>query len=254
MKLPQPPMPPTLETYTALQAAFDHFNAALFDNMLPQCLITLRSSKRTHGYMHQRRFVNLAGSQIDELGINPGFFAVQSTEEVMATLVHEMVHHWQNHFGSPSKSVPHNREWADKMESIGLIPSDTGLPGGRRTGRSMNDYISTGGVFLAACESLTTKGLHLPWLDRHLSVMPDRMSDTREQLLSSGVASVGGQAPLAKAASAGVNLDLAGPPLRLVRQRIRQICPECEVSAWTAPGVAITCGTCDEPMEEQSLC
>jgi len=244
-------MTPTIETYTVLQAAFDHFNAELFGEDLPQCIITLRSSTRSYGYMHQRRFVNVAGKQVDELGINPGFFALQSIEEVMATVVHEMVHHLQNHFGSPSKSMPHNREWADKMESIGLMPSDTGLPGGKRTGRSMNDYIKLEGAFVTACGSLTSKGIHLPWLDSHLSMTPDRMAKKRDQLVTSGVAFVGGEAPITKATSAGVKLELNVPTVRVVKARIRQICPQCQISAWTAPGVAITCGTCDEPMEAQ---
>lgn len=37
-------MTPTIETYTVLQAAFDHFNAELFEEDLPQCIITLRGA------------------------------------------------------------------------------------------------------------------------------------------------------------------------------------------------------------------
>ncbi len=77
---------PTLATYTALQDAFDHFNTALFAGKLPQCLITLRSSVRAYGYMHAGRFVSVAGQHVDELGINPGYFAVQSMEEVIYEL------------------------------------------------------------------------------------------------------------------------------------------------------------------------
>lgn len=243
-------MTPTIETYTVLQQAFDHFNVELFGEQLPQCLMTLRSSNRAHGYLHRRRFVNVAGKQVDELGINPGYFALQSIEEVMATVVHEMVHHWQNHFGSTSKSIPHNREWADKMESIGLMPSDTGLPGGKRTGRSMSDYIMLNGPFVSSCKSLGKKGVQLPWLDRHLPATPDRMAAKRDQLVQSGVAFVGEEAPITKAISEGIKLEVHLPSVRLAQQRVRQVCPKCQVRAWTAPGVAIACGTCDEAMEE----
>ena len=41
-------------------------------------------------------------------------------EESMGTLVHEMVHFWQQEFGTPSRRGYHNREWADKMEALGL--------------------------------------------------------------------------------------------------------------------------------------
>ncbi len=115
----------------------------------------------------------------------------------------------------------------------------------------MSDYIKMEGAFVSACESLANKGIHLPWLDSHLSVTPDRMADKRDQLVNSGVAFVGGEAPIAKAISAGIKLELTAPSQRVAKQRIRQICPQCQIRAWTEPGVAITCGACDEPMEEQ---
>jgi len=102
---------PTLETYTALQRAFDHFNAKLFDNTLPPCLITLRSGRQHRGYHHAERFVSLDGRVIHELGLNPGFFTLQPIEIVLSTLVHEMVHHWQACHGRPTPSSHHNREW-----------------------------------------------------------------------------------------------------------------------------------------------
>jgi predicted SprT family Zn-dependent metalloprotease len=72
----------------------------------------------------------------------------------MSTIVHEMVHHWQHHLGKPSRSTPHNTEWANKMEAIGLMPSSTGQPGGKRTGHRVADYILPGGAFIKACEGM----------------------------------------------------------------------------------------------------
>src|SRR5699024_9851145 len=43
-------MKPTSEAYDELQIAYDHFNEHLFNNALPQCLITLQREKRTYGY------------------------------------------------------------------------------------------------------------------------------------------------------------------------------------------------------------
>jgi predicted SprT family Zn-dependent metalloprotease len=60
--------------------------------------------------------------------MHPGFMGLRSVEEVLSTLVHEMVHHWQQHEGTPSKSKPHNREWGSKMRSVGMVASDTTLP------------------------------------------------------------------------------------------------------------------------------
>lgn len=127
---------PTLDFYAQLQRAFDHFNEQLFDGKLPPCLITLRSSYRHYGYHHADRFVNKQGQTLDELGLHPGFFTLRPVEEVLSYLVHEMVHHWQDRLGQPSKSNPHNKEWAQKMREVGLEPSSTGLPSGKDTGQS----------------------------------------------------------------------------------------------------------------------
>lgn len=119
-------MRPTDATYDELQKAFDHFNGALFSGRLPACLITLQREKRTMGYFSAQRFVHLGDAAItDEIAMNPVHFGIVPIAEVMQTLVHEMVHLWQFHFGSPGRVRYHNEEWAAKMESIGLMPSDT---------------------------------------------------------------------------------------------------------------------------------
>ena len=84
----------------------------------------------------------------------------------MQTLVHEMVHLWQAHFGKPGRGRYHNGQWADKMEAIGLMPSSTGKPGGQRTGDCMADYAIEGGRFLQACAALVTADFRISWYDR----------------------------------------------------------------------------------------
>ena len=129
---------PTKEVYDELQHAYDHFNRRLFGGELPTCVITLqRENPRTYGYFSSKRFGHVDGGTTDEIALNPTFFAVVPLVETMQTLVHEMCHLWQEHFGDPGRRKYHNGEWADKMESIGLIPSSTGQPGGKRTGERM---------------------------------------------------------------------------------------------------------------------
>lgn len=142
------PIKPTQQTYEELQVTYDHFNEALFDGSLPPCLITLQRKKKTYGYFSAERFVHANGTRTDEIAMNPAYFAVYPPEEIMQTLVHEMAHLWQYHFGKPGRRGYHNKEWADKMESIGLMPSSTGKPGGARTGDSMADYAIEGGQFM----------------------------------------------------------------------------------------------------------
>ncbi len=47
------------------------------------------------------------------------------------------------------------------MERVGLMPSDTGQPGGRKVGQSMTHYIITGGAFDRACDELNARNFQL---------------------------------------------------------------------------------------------
>ena len=164
---------PTTETYTELQTAYDFFNKHLFADELPACLITLQREKRTYGYFSRQRFVGRAnGQKVDEIAMNPSYFAIRTIAETLSTLVHEMVHLWQFHLGKPGRRSYHNKEWAVKMEEIGLCPSHTGRPGGRRTGEQMDHYIVEGGLFDVVCSRLLTQEFTLSWLDRY---PPERM-------------------------------------------------------------------------------
>jgi hypothetical protein len=52
----------------------------------------------------------------------------------------------------------HNKEWARKMELLGLVPSHAGLPEGKKTGRSVSHYIQPEGAYLKACRELLATG------------------------------------------------------------------------------------------------
>jgi predicted SprT family Zn-dependent metalloprotease len=125
-----------------------------------------RSSKRTLGYFGPQRFEKIGGGEqkTDVIAINPQYFKHSSIEKVLSTLVHEMVHQWHEHYGiSPPRSGYHKREWAKKMESIGLMPSQTGQPGGKKTGQSVSHYIIPCGAFEQACAGLLSGGFRLVW-------------------------------------------------------------------------------------------
>jgi predicted SprT family Zn-dependent metalloprotease len=157
---------PTEQVYTELQHAYNVFNAQLFDGQLPPCLITMQRKNRTYGYVSGERWNNLAGTVTDEIAMHPMHCATRSAEELLSTLAHEMVHLWQHHCGKPSRRAYHNREWAEKMEAIGLEPSDTGCPGGKRTGQHMSQYIRDGGPFHRTYTALLVQGCALSWRDR----------------------------------------------------------------------------------------
>lgn len=166
---------PTEEAYAELQRAYDYYNDHLFASQerLPPCMITYQREKRTMGYFSKGRFIRLDGTKTDEIAMNPDYFASIPLVEILQTLVHEMVHLWQEHFGKPSRSCYHNWEWARKMEALGLMPSSTGQPGGKKIGQSMNDYVIPGGRFDKATRRLLSTGFAISWMDRFpISVRP----------------------------------------------------------------------------------
>jgi len=161
---------PTQHIYSELQHAYDVLNVALFEAQLPPCLITLQRPRRSvrsslYGYFCGVRWQDQSGVLTAEIALDPRYFGTQSTEAVLSTLAHEMVHLWQHHDGHPSRTGYHNREFADKTESIGLCPSQTGQPGGERTGHRMDHYIVEGGPFAQACVTLLAEGFALSWRD-----------------------------------------------------------------------------------------
>ena len=46
--------------------------------------------------------------------------------EILAVLIHEMCHSWQNLYGNPSTSWFHNKEFKLKMSEIGIVTDNRG--------------------------------------------------------------------------------------------------------------------------------
>lgn len=184
---------PTLQTYEELDHAFDFFNKTLFDGRLPPCLITLQRQHDSLGYFSRDRFVSRDGSgeRTHEIALNPSYFAIRSITETLSVLVREMVSLDQTINGNPGRRRYHNKEWADMLELIGLMPSDTGLPGGKRTGEKVEHYIIEEGLFDIACRQLVDEAFTLSWVDR-FPPMPDATAvpddDEPEPMSASGSA------------------------------------------------------------------
>jgi hypothetical protein len=156
------------------QALYDFFNERLFDEKLP--FVIWNSSRKSHdvGFFGSDRWTNKKNNQImHEISINPVYNGLLSFERLCSTLVHEQTHLWQQAYGKPSRSGYHNKEWGDKMESIGLIPSDTGETGGKRTGQRMTHYIVDGGVFQKVFNALP-KEIALSWIEVVEDVQPNK--------------------------------------------------------------------------------
>jgi hypothetical protein len=159
------PASPTAEAYGELQTAYEFFNRELFGGELPSCLITLQRKGRFAGFYSHKQFRNQAEQHTDEIAINPRHLNAPF-EDVMSTLVHEMVHLWQCHFGKPSRHGYHNREWAERMRYLGLRPTHNGEPDGDMTGQRITNIIVAGERFAVACAKLKDTGLVVTWHDK----------------------------------------------------------------------------------------
>jgi predicted SprT family Zn-dependent metalloprotease len=205
--------PPTNETYPGLQRAFDWFNTQLFRGALPPVLITLQRKKGAGGYFSPERFAHTenGGKPVHEIALNPQHFRAQTTTDVLAILVHEMTHLWQQHHGTPPRRCYHNHEWASKMVAVGLHPSDTGNPGGKIVGQRMTHYIIPEGPFAKACARLLA------------TAPPALYADRAEE-------------PAAQKKRAS---------------KTKYTCPGCGLKAWAKPDAPLACAECTQLMEAE---
>lgn len=156
------PVAITPAEYSGLQEAYDHFNAVLFDGKLVDVFITYQRHAHSRGHFSADRFSGrTAIGGRHELALNPDHFIGRSDEEVTSTLVHEMVHCWQQQHGKPASRGYHNKEWAAKMKAVGLQPSNSGGVGGKETGQQMSHYVIPAGRFANAFATLAKTGWKL---------------------------------------------------------------------------------------------
>lgn len=216
------PSLPTAEAYGYWQAAFTFFNERLFQGALPNCLITLTRRPRAFGYFCAGAFQDSDGSIAHEISMNPSYFSARADIGSLSTLVHEMCHQWRHDFGKLNRKGGrgaggyHDVVWSQKMEAVGLMPSDTGAPGGRRIGFQMTHYIIERGPFERACREMLADGHSINWRDALFRCAP------------------------ATVVTAG-----AEPPATNSRNtRTRFVCPDCDLKAWAKASARLSCVDC----------
>ena len=225
---PERRLPPTLEAGAESQYAYSYFNDALFRGELPDCQITYTRQANVLGHFYPDRYERSDGSICHEIAQNPHYLALRDDRESLSTLVHEMAHLWRHVFGPLNKrggrgaNGYHDLVWVGEMERIGLMPSDTGLPGGKKTGNRMSHYIIPGGPFDRACRELLGSGFRINWHDRiDLTGSHPRGRDDGDE---------GSQPELIK------------------KDRIKITCPACGLNAWAKPSARLICGACTVQM------
>lgn len=156
---------PTKETYTDFQKYYDLLNQRFFEGKLPNCLITYQRGKGYMAYYCHERFKK-GEKYTDEIAMNPTAFIGYDKSYIIQTLMHEMVHLWQFHYGKPSRGGYHNKEWAEKMKAVGLQPFGVGASNyGKETGQQLNHKLIEGGVL---DDFLKTDSYNFQmWVDSH---------------------------------------------------------------------------------------
>jgi hypothetical protein len=174
-----------------------------------------------------------------EISLNPDYLD-RPDVEWHSTLVHEMVHLWQEDHGHPSRAAYHNKEWGWKMEELGLIPSDTGEPGGKKTGQHMHHYINPAGAFMKTFEGLTEKtleALRLKYLPAYPRPEPAKRRRRAEAGEEGETGTTGGMEAGGEETSGEYN------------SKTKYSCP-CGNNVWGKPGLHIMCGECGGKFEE----
>lgn len=144
----------TTKLYGFLDRAMEYFNKNLFGDQLPDVILTLNRKAKTYGYHHHDKFRSRNGEERrTEISLNPDGFEGRTVQEVLSTLVHEMVHAQQYVLGEPPRKGYHDKGFAKLMFDIGLQTSSTGEFGGKPTGQRMSHYIIEGGKFETVCQA-----------------------------------------------------------------------------------------------------
>jgi len=205
------PDAPTPAQFAAFQAMFNHFNTTLFGGRLPHVFLNFSRHANCYGFFAAKRWERDGETKkLHEISLNPSYLKHRGQRAVVSTLVHEMVHLWQEEFGKPGRRGYHNAQWANKMEAIGLMPSSTAAPGGKRVGDRVSHYVIEGGPFAQAFAAMPTEYL-LPWVCWEVEAIaikkPRRASKVK---FTCGAA--------------------------------------CGANAWGKPGLQLVCGECDVEM------
>lgn len=224
--------------FKTLDDLYRFYNQAIFGGTLSDCIVNMSRHGGAYGFFAANRWrgENEAKKIIHEISINPDFMNREDIEW-HSTLVHEMCHLWQEDFGKPSRGGYHNRQWADKMVQVGLMPTDTGEPGGKQTGQYVTHYIIPDGRFEQVFKTLSSEDLqnlrlrYKPTLAA-LSAKPVRIG-------SSG----GDDGGEPEAGAGGDDESRSG-------KRKKYTCG-CGCNVWGKSGLLLKCGLCGTEFIEQ---
>ena len=216
---------PTMIQYSEFDKAYDYLNGALFGGELPKVLVTFSRKPRMLGYYSPDRWerTNNPEDVAGEISFNPDSFESRQLRmfyQPSRTKWPRLATPLRN----PSRAGYHNVQWGTKMESIGLMPSNTGAEGGGKTGQQMNHYIIEEGPFAEAAADLLALGWGVQYVDR------------------------AGRFTAAPGPGPGPAPVKGTPKGKAAPTRAKFVCPGCKAAAWGKPGLNLLCGDCQVAM------
>lgn len=136
------------------------------------------------------------------------------------------------------------------MISIGRMPSNTGKPGGKKTGQQMMEYPIDGGLFIEPCKGLVkNQEFDQLWHDRTTNIkllninlseeqeeIADNYSSEDQNTLRILYSSFSIESPIVKVSGAD--------------SKSKYHCFNCNINLWRKPYLHIICGICEEEFEE----
>lgn len=274
---------PTTEFYHLFSYLYDHYNRTLFDGQLQMPIIVVTRKKNVFGYYSYQRWKDAKSNLVDEIALNPLMFDKYPIIEICQTIVHEMCHQWQYQYGTPTRSGYHNKEWADKMEQIGLMPTSTGQPGGTVTGQKMADYPIPNGLFSLHTKTLQNSELFQKlYYENVLDHLPGSESGHIHYHLSDSDFNTGGPSSETETTNLIAQLEQSDSFMLMLEDRdgfrkkpqndlkprcmdpvyiqqqnekkikIKYSCAICDTNVWGKSGLSIICGCCKSKYVEQA--
>ena len=153
------------------------------------------------------------------------------------------------------------------------MPSDTGMPGGRMTGQTLETYIIEGGAFQRVTTNLLAQGFAISWMDRFPTSVPQKLMQpilpkTFPQSTQAGLwleltandhdQDENYDTIVGKTASAWIQAAYRSPAELQVMllnleprctddnsHRHKYRCPRCKINAWGKPRLRLKCANCN---------
>lgn len=210
---------PTNAQFAAYRAMWTYFNAVLFGGSLGHVILNFSRLARSLGFFAPERWRDASDQVTHEISLNPAHLKRDNAKDAASTLVHEMAHLWRHGQPNPPRNGYHDRQWADQMEALGLMPSSTAAPGGARVGYRMSHYVVAGGAFERAFAQMPAE-CHLPWT----CGIDDEARGNGDK----------------KAKKAKKEREAAR------KVKVKYTCPDCALNVWGRAGLRLHCEDCDE--------